>query len=115
MSRSVSGTTRPTLERYPAPACAEANEPCTLSFHVFLWIPRLANDIHPLRGVRLRIESVLMSFRQKEAIMRALDHTDLSRFNRVNWKRSMDKLSEMVSERANRNWEFEAHFDDDGS
>jgi hypothetical protein len=47
--------------------------------------------------------------------MRALDHTDLPRFNRVNWKRSMESLSEMVSERANRDWEFEAHFDEDGS
>ena len=47
--------------------------------------------------------------------MRALDHTDLSRFNKVNWKQSMDKLSQMVSERANNSWEFEAHFDDDGS
>lgn len=47
--------------------------------------------------------------------MRALDHTDLPQFNKVNWKRSMDRLSEMVSERANRDWEFEAHFDDDGS
>jgi hypothetical protein len=47
--------------------------------------------------------------------MRALDHTDLNNFNKVNWKRSMDRLSQMVSERANRDWEFEAHFDDDGS
>ena len=47
--------------------------------------------------------------------MRALDHTDLPRFNRVNWKQSADKLSQMVSERANRDWEFEVHFDDDGS
>lgn len=47
--------------------------------------------------------------------MRALDHTDLTNFNKVNWKRSMDRLSEMVSARANRDWEFEAHFDDDGS
>lgn len=47
--------------------------------------------------------------------MRALDHTDLPRFNKVNWKQSMDKLSQMVSERANHDWEFEAHFDDDGS
>ncbi|TVR69882.1 MAG: hypothetical protein EA415_13730 [Sphaerobacteraceae bacterium] len=54
---------------------------------------------------------------QKEAItMRALDHTDLPRFNKVNWEQSMERLGEMVSERANRDWEFEAHFDeDDGS
>jgi hypothetical protein len=47
--------------------------------------------------------------------MRALDHTDLQNFNKVNWKQSTDRLSEMVSERTNRDWEFEAHFDDDGS
>lgn len=47
--------------------------------------------------------------------MRALDHTDLPRFNKVDWKRSVDQLSNMVTERANRNWEFEAHFDEDGS
>jgi hypothetical protein len=49
----------------------------------------------------------------KEVIMRALDHTDLPRFNRVDWRRSTQKLSEMVSEQANRDWEFEAHFDED--
>jgi hypothetical protein len=47
--------------------------------------------------------------------MRALDHTDLPRYNRVNWKKSVDNLSRMVSERANRDWEFEVHFDEDGS
>lgn len=47
--------------------------------------------------------------------MRALDRTDLSQFNRVDWKKSTQKLSQMVSERANREWEFEAHFDEDGS
>jgi hypothetical protein len=47
--------------------------------------------------------------------MRALDHTDLPRFNQVDWKRSMEKLSSMVSERAHRDWEFETHFDEDGS
>lgn len=47
--------------------------------------------------------------------MRALDHTDLPRFNKVNWKQSMDRLSEMVSEQASNDWDFEAHFDDDGS
>jgi hypothetical protein len=46
--------------------------------------------------------------------MRTLDSTDLPRWNRIDWKKSTDRLSRMVSEQSTHEWEFTSHFDDDG-
>jgi hypothetical protein len=45
--------------------------------------------------------------------MRTLDPSDLPRWNRIDWERSTEKLSRMVSERASHDWEFTPHFDED--